>query len=658
MQARVGDTVPSQSNVSIGDGEIRFGRDGEIMLSITHQPAGLSGPKQDHDLMPEQRAWPTPGQFSLFMSTVSENRSVPDLLAHILENQSLSAVFQPIVDMSNGQLIGYEGLIRGPEHSPLYSPINLFRAARENNLTWELEKLCREVILAKFAELALPGKIFLNISPEYLIHSRQTFLDQLEFLKKIALHPDRIVLELTENQATHDYQQMRHVLQHYRACGFQIAIDDLGEGFSSLRLWSEIKPDFVKIDMHFVQGIDQDPVKLQFVQSIQLIAGKSGTVTIAEGIETEAELRLLQELGVACGQGFYIAKPISRPAHAVSENLAEQLKRHVSLASPKNTRGFNLATALKLLRIVPIISPQTSTNDVYDIFMADPTLDVLPVVQAGVPVGIINRAQMIDRLARLYQRELFGKRPCTFFMSSSPMVVDKHATIQEISLQIVDADAHQLFNGFVITDNDQYIGMGTSQDVIREITLMQITAARYANPLTQLPGNVPINEEIDKLVLGGRGFHVCYCDIDHFKPFNDVYGYRRGDDIIQLAANILAAHCEPGVDFIGHIGGDDFIILFQSRDWEQRCQKVLQEFSTAVLDFYTSEDRILGGYMSEDRRGKKVFHSLVTLSLGVVKVEADRNYSCYQISAAAAEAKKRAKAIAGNSLFLERREIK
>jgi diguanylate cyclase (GGDEF)-like protein len=200
--------------------------------------------------------------------------------------------------------------------------------------------------------------------------------------------------------------------------------------------------------------------------------------------------------------------------------------------------------------------------------------------------------------------------------------------------------------------------MGTSQDVMREITQMQINAARYANPLTQLPGNVPINEEIDKLVSNGREFFVCYCDIDYFKPFNDVYGYRRGDDVIQLAGNILAHHAEPGADFLGHIGGDDFIVLFQSLDWEDRCHRILKEFSEVVLNFYTNEDRIQGGYMSEDRRGNKIFHSLVTLSLGVVRVDPGRSYSCYQISAAAAEAKKQAKTIPGNSLFIERREIK
>ncbi len=580
------------------------------------------------------------------------------LLLKILKNRSLEPVFQPIIDLNSGTLIGYEGLIRGPANSDLHSPLALFQVARDNDLTSQIEKLCREVILEKFATLFLPGKLFLNISPECLIEMGSAFFETIAFLEKIALAPQRIILELTENQATSDYQHMREVLQRCREKGFLVAIDDLGEGFSSLRLWSEIKPDYVKIDMHFIQGIDHDPVKLQFVQSIQLIASKSGTVTIAEGIETGPEIQLLQELGVTCGQGYHIARPAAHPAHAIAEELVARLKRNVALSQSRNANGFNLPTALKLLRIVPIVMPDASTNSVYDIFVDDPTLDVLPVVQDGIPIGIINRFQLIDRLARPYQRELYGKRSCTFFMTPKPLAVDKNTRLQDLSLMIVEAETHHLSNGFAITDQGLYIGIGSSQDVMREITQMQISAARYANPLTQLPGNVPINEEIDRRVACGQEFFVCYCDIDHFKPFNDVYGYRRGDDVIALTSNILARYCESGVDFLGHIGGDDFIILFQSSDWEQRCHEILNSFAASVLDYYTSEDRAQGGYVSEDRRGNKVFHSLVTLSLGVVKVDAGRNFSSYQIAAAAADAKKQAKALSGNSLFVERRELK
>jgi GGDEF domain-containing protein len=182
---------------------------------------------------------------------------------------------------------------------------------------------------------------------------------------------------------------------------------------------------------------------------------------------------------------------------------------------------------------------------------------------------------MIDHFARPYQRELYGKKSCSLFMDANPLIADHETSLQELSYTMVQSDAHHLFNGFIITEHGRYLGMGTGHDLMREITQMQINAARYANPLTQLPGNVPINEHIDRLLHSGSRFWVCYCDLDHFKPFNDVYGYRKGDDVIQLTGEMLSGHCDPNRDFIGHIGGDDFMILFQSEDWEARCQAML-----------------------------------------------------------------------------------
>jgi diguanylate cyclase (GGDEF)-like protein len=444
---------------------------------------------------------------------------------------------------------------------------------------------------------------------------------------------------------------------HYRGMGFQIAIDDLGEGFSSLRLWSELRPEYVKIDMHFVQGINHDPVKLQFVRSIQEIAKESGTIVIAEGIETQTELLLIRDLGIACGQGYHISRPHGNPGAGLPAEVVEALSRNgVAVYPYKSAFGHNVVTALKLLRIVPVATPSMTNTQVYEMFIGDPQLQIIPVVDNEIPVGLITRPNLLDQFARLYSRDLYGKRPCTTFMDGAPLITDKDTSLQDLSQIIVDADRHHLSNGFIITDQGRYLGMGTGHDLMREITQMQINAARYANPLTLLPGNVPINEHIDRLLQSEVNFAACYVDLDHFKPFNDVYGYRKGDDVIQLTGRILAMHCDPNRDFIGHIGGDDFIILFQSEDWEGRCRAMLDVFATTVPEHYNSKDRERGGYVSEDRRGRKVFHALITLSLGVVRIEPGQYVSHHQIATAACEAKKQAKKIPGHSLFIERRQ--
>ena len=187
------------------------------------------------------------------------------------------------------------------------------------------------------------------------------------------------------------------------------------------------------------------------------------------------------------------------------------------------------------------------------------------------------------------------------------------------------------------------------------ITDMQIRAARYANPLTQLPGNVPINEHIERLLDVGAGFIACYCDLDHFKPYNDTYGYRRGDEMIQQVGAILSRACDPRLDFLGHIGGDDFMLLLQSHDWQPRLREALGHFDDIRGDFLDPAHLLLGGYPGEDRRGQPVFHALPALSAGCLIVEPGLYQSHHEIAAAVGEAKKQAKKMPGSVLFVERR---
>ena len=576
-------------------------------------------------------------------------------LLDIVQQARLTALLQPIVHMADGSILGYEGLIRGPSDSVLHSPLSLFKAARANGMEVEVEHLCRRVVIRRFAELGLPGKLFLNVSPECLLRRDARHGQTMQLVRELGIDPGRVIIELTENQPTYDYELMREAVCHYRDMGFEIAIDDLGEGFSSLRLWSELRPEYVKVDMHFIQGINHDPVKLQFVRSIQEIAERSGTRVIAEGIETEAELLVLRDLGVGFGQGYHLGRPSAAPAVRIGAEVAKALRGNAISIYPQNKHLDKHMSIHKLLRPVQAYPPSLSNNELYDIFMADSTLQVVPIVDDGKPLGLVSRYMMIDHFARPYQRELYGKRPCTAFMDAKAIVADKNVSLQELGVSMANGDAHHLANGFIVTEDGRYLGMGTGHDLMREITQLQITAARYANPLTQLPGNVPINEHIERLQESGATFWACYCDLDHFKPYNDVYGYRKGDDIIQLVGNMLAAHLDPDRDFLGHIGGDDFMILFQSADWESRCANVLAQFEHSVSAHYSEEDRARGGFFSEDRQGKAVFFPLMSLSLGVIRVAPGRFASHHDIASAATAAKAHAKKSAGNSLFLDRR---
>jgi diguanylate cyclase (GGDEF)-like protein len=577
-------------------------------------------------------------------------------LIEILQQRKLTALFQPILDLSSGEFLGYEGLIRGPANSPMHSPANLFSAALEQGLSLEMEMLCRQIVLETFSELNLPGNLFLNVSPETLTHPSFKNGQTLEYLTQLGISPERVIIEITENQPTYDFVAMRSALLHYRSMGFKIAIDDLGEGFSSLRLWSELRPEFIKIDMHFVQGVDTDPVKRQFLKSIQQIALSCGTNVIAEGVETETELKVVKEIGIALGQGYFIARPSPTPSLLASTETSRIIKQ-ADMATSLKLESTTPAkkTAQQLITYIAPSQPTSENDTIFDRFCESTTLRVIPIVANGIPVGLINRSHFMDMISRPFQRELHGKKPCKHFMNASPLLVDKNMPIEELSEFLAQADEDQFSSGFIVTDQGRYLGISSGQNLLRELTQMQIAAARYANPLTLLPGNVPINQQIDHLLQTLTPFVACYCDLDHFKPYNDAYGFHKGDEMIQLTGRVLSWACDPKLDFIGHIGGDDFILLMRSKDWKTRCEQALRSFEQAASLLFTPEHIMAGGYQSEDRNDNVVFHALTSLSIGAIAVAPGQYLSHNEVSAAATQAKKMAKRTKGNSLFIEPR---
>ncbi|MET3105643.1 diguanylate cyclase (GGDEF)-like protein [Oxalobacteraceae bacterium GrIS 2.11] len=576
-------------------------------------------------------------------------------LTRLLREREVSGLFQTVVNLQDAKIYGYEGLIRGPSDSPIHSPIHLFNCAREHGMLLETERLCRDVLGEQFFKLGLSGKLFINVSPHLITGTIDEIERVANAVATAGLAPSNIVIELTESSPSIDYVGLRAALQRYRDLGYQVAIDDLGEGFSNMRMWSEIRPDFIKIDMHFIQGINLDPLKQQFVRSIKEIAEKSGAAVIAEGIETHSELAFVAKAGIEYGQGYFIARPVARPLARLPAEVADFL---LQLRSKKLvTMGNHClpASAEKLSRKIAAVSSGMTCNEIYDLFTTATELEVVPVVENGLPLGLITKSTVLGSFAKPYQRELHGKKSCAYLMSENVLIVDKSTSLQNLSQLVADGDKQHLINGFVITSDGKYLGMGNGQDLMREITQLQINAAKLANPLTQLPGNVLINERIDYLLSLGTRFHACYADLDFFKPYNDVYGYQKGDDIIQLCGEIIVRYCSDDGDFVGHIGGDDFIILFKGDDYEQKCRNVLSLFEQSIKRHFRNEHVKAGGYYSEDRKGNDSFHMLVSLSLGVVPIDPDRFSSRHDVAAAMASAKKEAKKISGNSYFLEPR---
>ncbi len=575
------------------------------------------------------------------------------LFRDILERRALSCVFQPILDFQARSIFGYEALIRGPKGSIFQSPIDLFDAASDSETLVLLSSICVNKAMSEFAARRLPGKLFLNISPDVVSIPGFDPARGKKFLDAIRLRPDQIVIELTEHQPTFNFERIRDSLLLYRSMGFQVAIDDLGEGFSSLRLWSELKPEFVKADKHFVTGIADDPIKAQFLKAIVQIAESCGSQIIAEGIESESDFRLVREFGVSFGQGFFIGKPLEKPATTLSDIVVTLLADgRLPVPPSAKYRQGTLVMAGQFARDASTVAPTVTVRDVIALFGQSAARYVVPVVERGRPVGLIARRHVryIKTIDDPQAAEL-GQQ-AREIMNVAPLLVDKSMLLSEIARVLANATPQHLADGFIVVNDGRYVGMGTVNDVLRVMSETQLTAARYTNPLTLLPGPVPINEHITQLLKHEAHFTVCLAEIDPMKGFNDAYGFQKGDELIRLGGAALHQAMDGRVDFVGHIHGNRFVLLLQSADWRERLSIALAEFQMQLTALLSDEILIDGGFLWQGRRGRTENRPPPRLVIGASAIIPAQCESRHDVMAIAREANSLAKNQAGSNIYV------
>lgn len=240
-------------------------------------------------------------------------------LNYILKTESITTVYQPIVSLKNGEVIGYEALSRGPKGSLLERPDELFKAASLCNRSWDLELLCRTKAIERAENLEKNKYLFINVDPHIFKDEKFKKGFTKEYLEKHNISPENIIFEITEKTSIEDYKSFRAALKHYMGQGYKIAIDDTGSGYSGLKMLTETKPHYVKIDMDLIRNINEDTFKQALIECFVKLSEVTHMKLIAEGIETEKELETLINLGVYAGQGYFISRPagtfLDTPCH-------------------------------------------------------------------------------------------------------------------------------------------------------------------------------------------------------------------------------------------------------------------------------------------------------------------------------------------------------
>ncbi|MBK1672786.1 diguanylate phosphodiesterase [Ectothiorhodospira shaposhnikovii] len=237
-------------------------------------------------------------------------------LVDIIESESLLFHFQPIVHTRcPDQVFAYESLMRGqlPGENPLIYPVRLLDQARAARLMFQLDRVARINAIRQAIEHDIRCNIFINFNPSAIYDPAYCLQTTLNEIHRLGADPQRFVFEVVETEAVSDTAHLRRIVDFYRDAGFRVALDDLGAGYASLNLLTELRPDFVKFDRAMVKGIDQDPFRQKVLAKLIEMAGDLAISTIAEGVENRAEWDWLRGRRVDYVQGYLFARPATPP---------------------------------------------------------------------------------------------------------------------------------------------------------------------------------------------------------------------------------------------------------------------------------------------------------------------------------------------------------
>ncbi|WP_033541524.1 GGDEF domain-containing protein [Planococcus sp. CAU13] len=299
------------------------------------------------------------------------------------------------------------------------------------------------------------------------------------------------------------------------------------------------------------------------------------------------------------------------------------------------------------------VSHDVPCGDVDQLFQENQGLQGFVVIAEDNSAGLITRTSFYQKMGTRYGYNLFLKRPIQLLANNSPLIVDYFASVIEVSKQAMDRPDEEVYDDVIIKKENTVFGTVSIKELLLKVADIQADVARYLNPLTLLPGNYIIDEKLENLFRHPNDFTFLYIDLDRFKPYNDLYGFRKGDEFLQSTATILK-DCFPAPDcFIGHVGGDDFIVILNHFEFENYCNDVIRIFDDKVRYFYTEEHYANKTVLSENRAGEMEAIPLVSISIAVVKNDPGRFSSAEELVAEATRLKKICKMNSGSCYYIE-----
>lgn len=564
-----------------------------------------------------------------------------------LSKINLKVHYQPVIDLRGNRIYGYEALSRFEMEGSPVKPMRIFKMAERLGLLPELDLMCRSRAIEDFSEHHLGGYLFVNVFPAYLVSE---YLGRGQTLKKVVesgINPSQVVLELNEATKVQDTNLLKKAIRYYRELGFGIAIDDVGTGFNSVQYLLELEGllDYVKIPRELVDGVSRSKMKYNLVKVLTEVCTNAGAKVVYEGLEKEEDLLTLHHsFDAQLFQGFYFSQPLP-PQEAKRYGLPPQMRRklakdHLYGKSPQTVRlslsdrFYRLLEEVKSCRERYVLLYTEGEKYLVDVWKLKSRLDA--------------RKENLYHYKKL--REVIDKEGEAFRdLDTVPSICIKTVGVKELFDRVMGSGEEV----FLMED-------GEDAKLIERYALLEhfyrklIKELTDTNPLTNLPGNTAVEEKIRELGASQEEFWVCYVDLDNFKAYNDAYGFYLGDQMIKRVGFLLEAFRKENPDkvFVGHVGGDDFVILLWRVGLEEArnmLANLLRDLHQKLSEFYSPEDRKRGYFVSKDREGELIEFPIASVSAVLVKGSSDPA----DVSRRCALLKKKAKSIRGSLLLLE-----
>ncbi|WP_372631018.1 EAL domain-containing protein [Cohnella sp.] len=571
-----------------------------------------------------------------------------DELRESLSGFEFEVRYLPIVSLLDGSLYGYEAIPVGARRGERIDLRAFYAQADQSGKLFEWDRRFREAAIRRLPSRNGDVKLFLPVPAKIIYDPRLYPGSTLRRIEAANLRPEHVVLVLIDGD-NESAAITRSALKHYRHQGFRISIPGIRPELESLRKMTDLHPDYALLDVDWIRGETPDSVEESMLQALIALARKEQIVFIAGGLDREPLLPGLVASGMHYAQAEKLAEEGGDGDAEPGRRIAEMQVR-IRTEVGKRFKGA-AGTMAVLANPVKQFSRNTLVSEVSRHFELHREAQGVVISEGGKPIGLLMKEKLLQLLSGQFGLPLYWNRPVGKIMDTHPVIVEESVVVDQASQMAMAREPDKLYDEVIITRDGQVAGIASIRSMLEWVSQARVKDAQWANPLSGLPGNEPIRREMNRRLAEGRPFAVLYADLDHFKWYNDQFGFQRGDDVIRYTAEMLiqVARERPNGDcFVGHIGGDDFIVLSSGLDAHEAAHETIAKFEQGI-----------GAYASAhsgpafDRSGQPLEAPALSLSLSLLLCRSTAGWTAEALSERAAQLKKQAKRERGNSIAWE-----